>query len=70
MTNGRKSGVFWKGGCLPTPNLTIVEAAKTNRWDTTMSEKEYWFPAKKYGWGWGLPSTWQGWVVYCVYFAR
>ena len=23
----------------------------------------YWFPAKRYGWGWGLPSCWQGWVV-------
>ncbi len=25
--------------------------------------KRYWFPAKRYGWGWGPPSTWQGWVV-------
>ena len=24
---------------------------------------KYWFPAKRYGWGWGLPRTWQGWVV-------
>jgi hypothetical protein len=24
---------------------------------------EYWFPAKKYGWGWGPPNCWQGWVV-------
>jgi hypothetical protein len=23
----------------------------------------YWFPAKRYGWGWGLPFTRQGWVV-------
>jgi hypothetical protein len=23
----------------------------------------YWFPAKRFGWGWGLPATWQGWVV-------
>ena len=23
----------------------------------------YWFPAKRYGWGWGIPATWQGWVV-------
>jgi hypothetical protein len=27
----------------------------------------YWFPAKRYGWGWGLPLTWQGWVVLVVY---
>lgn len=23
----------------------------------------YWFPAKRFGWGWGLPTTWQGWAV-------
>ncbi len=23
----------------------------------------YWFPAKRYGWGWGLPVAWQGWLV-------
>ena len=23
----------------------------------------YWFPAKRYGWGWGLPAKWQGWAV-------
>lgn len=26
-------------------------------------DKKYWFPAKRYGWGWGAPSSWQGWVV-------
>jgi hypothetical protein len=26
-----------------------------------------WFPAKRYGWGWGLPVTWQGWAVMAVY---
>ncbi len=25
--------------------------------------RKYWFPAKRYGWGWGPPVTWQGWVV-------
>jgi len=29
----------------------------------------YWFPAKTYGWGWGLPVTWQGWVVMAVFVA-
>ncbi len=29
----------------------------------------YWFAAKRYGWGWGLPLTWQGWVVYTIWFA-
>ncbi len=27
----------------------------------------YWFPAKTYGWGWGLPSTWEGWLVLLAY---
>lgn len=29
----------------------------------------YWFPAKRYGWGWGAPATWQGWVVILLYLA-
>ena len=29
----------------------------------------YWFPAKTYGWGWGLPSTWEGWLVLAGYLA-
>jgi hypothetical protein len=29
----------------------------------------YWFPAKRYGWGWGLPVSWQGWLVMAAYFA-
>ena len=24
---------------------------------------QYWFVAKKYGYGWGLPLVWQGWVA-------
>jgi hypothetical protein len=23
----------------------------------------FWFPAKRYGWGWGPPVVWQGWAV-------
>jgi hypothetical protein len=30
---------------------------------------QYWFPAKRYGWGWGPPLTWQGWVVLIVWLA-
>jgi hypothetical protein len=32
-------------------------------------KKKIWFPAKKYGWGWGFPCAWQGWVVYAVWWA-
>ena len=28
------------------------------------AKPEYWFAAKKYGWGWGRATTWQGWLVY------
>lgn len=30
-------------------------------------QPRYWFPAKRYGWGWGLPSTWEGWGVLAAY---
>jgi hypothetical protein len=33
------------------------------------NETKVWFPAKKYGCGWGLPCRWQGWVVYAVWLA-
>jgi hypothetical protein len=28
------------------------------------SDVQYWFPAKRYGWGWGFPITWQGWAAF------
>lgn len=27
----------------------------------------YWFRAKRYGLGWGLPLTWQGWAVLAAF---
>ena len=32
-------------------------------------QSKYWFPAKTYGWGWGLPSSWQGWLVMAAFVA-
>jgi hypothetical protein len=30
-----------------------------------MSHKTvYWFKAKRYGYGWGLPGSWQGWAFF------
>ena len=29
----------------------------------------YWFAASRFGWGWGLPTAWQGWAVYAAYVA-
>jgi hypothetical protein len=31
------------------------------------TERKYWFPAKRYGWGWGVPSSWQGWLVLAAF---
>jgi hypothetical protein len=31
------------------------------------AEREYWFPAKRYGWGWGIPTAWQGWLVLAAF---
>lgn len=31
------------------------------------SDPRYWFPAKHYGWGWGLPIAWQGWLVLAAF---
>jgi len=31
-------------------------------------ERNYWFPAKRYGWGWGPPATREGWIVLAIYF--
>jgi hypothetical protein len=31
------------------------------------TDRQIWFPAKRYGWGWGLPVAWQGWVILIVW---
>jgi hypothetical protein len=42
---------------------TVVIDMSTNDTDT----KNYWFRAQRYGWGWGLPLTWQGWIIVIAY---
>lgn len=34
-----------------------------------LPREEAWFPAKRYGWGWGVPRRWQGVAVFAAYFA-
>lgn len=29
----------------------------------TTGQSGYWFHAKRYGWGWGLPARREGWIV-------
>jgi hypothetical protein len=31
--------------------------------------RRYWFRAKRHGWGWGLPLTWEGWVFFFAWLA-
>ena len=31
------------------------------------TEPKYWFPAKRYGWGWGIPNSCQGWLVLALF---
>jgi hypothetical protein len=33
------------------------------------SNRDFWFPAKRYGSGWGPPVRWQGWVFMAIWFA-
>lgn len=32
-----------------------------------LPKEHAWFPRKSYGWGWGIPSRWQGWAVLVGY---
>ena len=32
-------------------------------------DPQFWFPAKRYGWGWGIPISWQGWAVLAAFVA-
>jgi hypothetical protein len=33
----------------------------------TGGQTKYWFRARRYGYGWGLPTRWQGWAVLLGY---
>lgn len=30
-------------------------------------DRKFWFHVKSYGFGWGMPARWQGWVSILVY---
>jgi hypothetical protein len=45
-----------------------VAAGLSNDAKAFMSDEDrFWFPAKRYGWGWGLPNRWQGWLVLAIF---
>jgi hypothetical protein len=31
------------------------------------AERHYWFRLKRYGRGWGLPCSWQGWIFFIAW---
>jgi hypothetical protein len=33
----------------------------------SLPKDKAWFRAKRYGYGWGLPGRWQGWLVLSIY---
>jgi uncharacterized membrane protein YhaH (DUF805 family) len=35
----------------------------------SLPKDQAWFHAKRYGYGWGLPARWQGWLALLVFFA-
>ena len=45
--------------------MTLAEMKLTTE---LPAEPRYWFPAKRFGRGWGLSCAWQGWVVFTVLF--
>ena len=36
---------------------------------TRKHTQEFWFTAKRPGFGWGSPETWQGWIVLLSFLA-
>ena len=52
-------------GVLP---LLKAEVAASREARQTLP-RTIWFPAKRYGWGWGFPCAWQGWAVMILWLA-
>jgi hypothetical protein len=44
-----------------------MEEINSRKGMTMPLDHGYWFPSKRYGWGWGLPVRWQGWVTLIVF---
>lgn len=35
----------------------------------SLPKDQAWFAAKRYGYGWGFPTRWQGWLMLVAYLA-
>ena len=47
--------------------ILCVQTVAPREFAMQQSPSPFWFPAKRYGWGWGLPSSWQGWAVLAAF---
>ena len=48
-------------------NISAAAVLKAMSYQEAIMVRAYWFRAKRYGWGWGLPLTWQGWAVFIAF---
>jgi hypothetical protein len=71
--NTRKRRGFWDWLVAPSSSGRRIPESAASPPDLpdapTSPDPRYWFPAKTYGYGWGLPSTWEGWLVFVGYLA-
>lgn len=56
LIGGEQSAYYW-----------LAQAHRFYRAIMNAQRPAYWFKAKRYGWGWGLPLTWQGWSVFILW---
>lgn len=49
------------------PNFTGLSFADLVCGRMSLPKEKAWFAAKRYGYGWGLPKRWQGWLVLGLY---
>jgi hypothetical protein len=49
--------------------LLSLKTAHDEEVEVEHNKPDYWFAVKLYGWGWGVPVRWQGWVVLALYVA-
>jgi hypothetical protein len=71
----RRRSIFALQGLPATPGSEVhlhhgQEVTKQIVWSAAMAhDVKYWFPAKRYGWGWGFPIIWQGWAALIGFLA-
>jgi hypothetical protein len=58
-----------RDGIAGVTGMEASEQSRTPDLPDASNPPRYWFPAKRYGWGWGMPCAWQGWLVLAAYLA-